>query len=73
MMSEAMKAAGLGEIDPNLLEEAFRRAMRSPSSSDVDPAAVLAAIFAEARAGTRHMYGLVAAGARERAQRRSAH
>jgi glycine/D-amino acid oxidase-like deaminating enzyme len=52
-MSEAMKAAGLGEIDPNLLEEAFRRAMRSPDQADADPSAVLAAIFAEARAGTR--------------------
>ena len=66
-MTERMKSAGVNEIDPRLLEEALRRAMRTPSNGDVDPQAVLAAIVAEARAGTRHMFGLVAAGARKRA------
>lgn len=68
-MTEAMKAAGLSDIDPRLLEEAFRRAMQALGNGDVNPDAVLAAILDEARTGTRHMYGLVAAGARDPAQR----
>ncbi len=63
-MSEYMKSAGLGDIDPRLLEEAIRRALMTASQSEVDPHKVLTAIFAEARAGTRDMYGLVSAGVR---------
>ena len=63
-MSELMKAAGLADVDPRLLEEAFRRAQAALRGRNVDPQALLAAIFAEARAGTRHMYGLVSAAQR---------
>jgi hypothetical protein len=63
-MSELMKEAGLSDIDPRLLEEAFRRACAAPFNRGVDPAAVLSAIFAEARIGTRHIYGLVSAAAK---------
>jgi hypothetical protein len=63
-MSERIKWAGLSDMDPRLLEEAFRRAMRASDNRGVEPDAVLAAILSEARAGTRHMFGLVAAGQR---------
>jgi hypothetical protein len=63
-MSELMKAAGLNDIDPRLLEEAFRRACQSPLNQRLDRSAMLAQIFAEARRGTRHMHGLVSAAAK---------
>ncbi len=65
-MSELMKQAGLDDIDPRLLEEAFRRACKAPINERVDPACVLTAIFAEARRGTRHLHGLVGAAVRGR-------
>jgi hypothetical protein len=63
-MSELMKEAGMGDIDPRLLEEAFRRACNARLNAGSDPQAMLAAILAEARRGTRHMHGLVGAAAR---------
>jgi hypothetical protein len=51
----------LGDIDPRLLEEAFRRARKAPLNDRLDSNALLAAILAEARRGTRDMYGLVSA------------
>lgn len=60
-MSEMMKNAGLKDIDPRLLEEAFKRARNQPLNKDRDSDSLLSAIFAEARRGTRDMHGLVAA------------
>ncbi len=66
-MSEWMKEAGLANIDPRLLEEAFRRACAAPLNSGNDRQGILAAILDEARRGTRHMHGLVGAAARVQA------
>ena len=63
-MSEWMKEAGMGDIDPRLLEEAFRRARAAPLNKNSDPHSMLAAILDEARRGTKHMHGLVGAAAR---------
>lgn len=63
-MSELMKAAGMADVDPRLLEEAFRRACKAPLNAGADHQSMLAAILAEARRGTRHMHGLVGAAAR---------
>jgi hypothetical protein len=63
-MSALMREAGLGDIDPNLLDEAFRRACRAKLNDGIDPQSLLAAILEEARRGTRHMHGLVGAAAR---------
>jgi len=65
-MSELMKEAGIHDMDPRLLEEAFRRALAAPLNSDCDPHSVLSAILEEARAGTRHMHGLVGAAMRSK-------
>ncbi len=63
-MSELMREAGLSDIDPNLLEEAFRRACKAPLNEGVDQQSLLMAILEEARRGTRHMHGLVGAASR---------
>ena len=60
-MSELMRNTALSHIDPRLLEEAFNRARKAPLNTSIDSNALLSAIFAEARRGTRDMYGLVAA------------
>jgi hypothetical protein len=60
-MSELIERAGLEGFDPRLIEEALRRGCAAPVNHDVDPATILQRIVAEARRGTRHMYGLVAA------------
>ncbi len=65
-MSELMKQAGLGDIDPRLLEEAFRRARKTPVCYSAEPRALLKAIIDEARRGTRHMHGLVSAATKAR-------
>ena len=54
----------LGDIDPRLLEEAFRRARLAPLNERLDSNTLLSAIIAEARRGTRDMYGLVSAAAK---------
>ena len=51
----------LADIDPRLLSEAFRRAREKAAIAEVDSDSLLSAIFAEARRGTRDMYGLVKA------------
>ena len=51
----------LADIDPRLLSEAFRRAREKAAVAEVDSDSLLSAIFAEARRGTRDMYGLVKA------------
>ncbi len=56
-----MKQAGLDDVDPRLMEEAWRRGCDAPMNRGVDPMTVLARILAEARRGTRDMYGLVSA------------
>lgn len=63
-MGDLMKETGLGDIDPRLLEEALRRASRTPLGQAADPQSLLKAILEEARRGTRHMHGLVAAAER---------
>ncbi len=60
-MSDLMMEAGLGDLDPRLLEEAFRRACAAPSNRDSDPRSILSAILDEARRGTQHLHGLVGA------------
>ncbi len=54
----------LGDIDPRLLEEAFRRARVAPLNEGLDSNTLLSAILAEARRGTRDMFGLVSAAAK---------
>ena len=51
----------LADIDPRLLSKAFRRAREKAAIAEVDSDSLLSAIFAEARRGTRDMYGLVKA------------
>ena len=63
-MSELMNNAGLADIDPRLLEAAFNRARNAPLNSDRDSNAILSAIFAEARRGTRDIHTLVSAASR---------
>ena len=48
----------LADIDPRLLSEAFRRARERAINADVDSDSLLSAILAEARRGTRDLYGL---------------
>jgi hypothetical protein len=47
-----------------MLEEAFRRARQNPFNAHLDSDTLLSAIIAEARRGTRDMYGLVSAAAK---------
>ena len=61
-MSELLQNVGLSDIDPRLVEEAFRRACRARENHE--PAIVLARIIAEAKRGTRDLHGLVGAAAR---------
>ena len=49
----------LADIDPRLLHEAFRRARETSANAEIDSDALLSAIIAAARKGTRDMYGLV--------------
>ncbi len=51
----------LADIDPRLLSEAFRRARANAADAELDSDSLLSAILAEARRGTRDMYGLVKA------------
>ncbi|MDE3177463.1 MAG: hypothetical protein KGM15_15285 [Pseudomonadota bacterium] len=56
----------LADIDPRLLSEAFRRARQQAAVAEIDSDSLLSAILAEARRGTRDMYGLVKAAATAR-------
>jgi hypothetical protein len=60
-MKNLNRSNPLGDIDPRLLEEAFRRARSASLNDQLDSNALLSAILAEARRGTRDMYGLVRA------------
>jgi hypothetical protein len=51
----------LGDIDPRLVSEAFRRARETATNSALASDQILSAILAEARKGTRDMFGLVRA------------
>ena len=51
----------LADIDPRLLSEAFRRAREKAAVTEMDSDSLLSAILAEARRGTRDMFGLVKA------------
>jgi hypothetical protein len=57
----------LADIDPRMLSEAFRRAREKAAVTDIDSDSLLSAIIAEARRGTRDMYGLVKAAETSRA------
>jgi len=63
-MKQMNRANPLGDIDPRMLEEAFRRARKIRLNDSLDSNALLSAIIAEARRGTRDMYGLVSAAAK---------
>ena len=63
-MAGNFKDNGLSDIDPRLLEEAFKRARQVPLNKDIDSDSLLSAIFAEARRGTRDMHGLCGAAAK---------
>ena len=52
-------ANSLANIDPRLLSEAFRRARARMANAEIDSDTLLSSILAEARRGTRDMYGLV--------------
>ena len=54
----------LADIDPRLLSEAFRRARERTANALIDSDSLLSAILAEARRGTRDLYGLVKAAER---------
>ncbi len=49
----------LADIDPRLLTEAFRRARERTANTALDSDSLLSAIIAEAKRGTRDLYGLV--------------
>ena len=49
------------DIDPRLISEAFRRARATAANATLDSDQILSAILAEARRGTRDMFGLVRA------------
>lgn len=51
----------LADIDPRLLTEAFRRAREKQTNAAIDADRLLSAIIAEARRGTRDLYGLTRA------------
>ena len=51
----------LADVDPRLLSEAFRRARERAPAAEIDSDSLLTAIFAEARRGTRDMFGLIKA------------
>lgn len=51
----------LADIDPRLLTEAFRRARERQVNAAMDADSLLSAIIAEARRGTRDLYGLIRA------------
>ena len=51
----------LADIDPRLLTEAFRRARARQTNTGIDADSLLSAIIAEARRGTRDLYGLTRA------------
>ena len=57
----APNSHALADIDPRLLTEAFRRARAREINIGLDPDALLSAIIAEARRGTRDLYGLTRA------------
>ena len=63
-MQAQVKHGQAEPINPNLIEEAFRRARDAPLNRDIDPDRLRAAIESEARLGVRDIYGLVAAAAR---------
>jgi hypothetical protein len=67
-MQDARNDISIGDMDPRLLEEAFRRARQASSSHGVESAALLTAIITEARRGTRDMFSLVAAATRSNAK-----
>jgi len=60
-MGELIAQAGLDDVDPRLIEEALRRGCEAQVNRGVDPMTILKRILAEARRGTRDMYGLVSA------------
>jgi hypothetical protein len=60
----------LADVDPRLLTEAFRRARARRSNEALDADSLLSAIIAEAKRGTRDLFGLVRAA--ETAARRGA-
>jgi hypothetical protein len=51
----------LGDVDPRLISEAFRRARATAANAAMASDQILSAILAEARKGTRDMFGLVSA------------
>jgi hypothetical protein len=51
----------LADMDPRLLTEAFRRARERQANAAMDADSLLSAIIAEARRGTRDLYGLTRA------------
>jgi hypothetical protein len=59
----------LSDLDPRLLTEAFRRARKREVNADVDADSLLSAIIAEARRGTRDLYGLARAAESEAMRR----
>lgn len=59
----------LADIDPRLITEAFRRARENRTNAALDADSMLSAIIAEARRGTRDLYGLTRAAEAARAER----
>jgi len=57
----------LNDIDPRLISEAFRRARATAANATLASDQILSAILAEARRGTRDMFGLVRAAQTRRA------
>jgi hypothetical protein len=56
-----MSSPSLDDIDPRLVSEAFRRARETSANAAIASDQILSAILAEARRGTRDMFGLVRA------------
>jgi hypothetical protein len=56
-----MPSPSLDDIDPRLVSEAFRRARETTANAAIASDQILSAILAEARRGTRDIFGLVRA------------
>jgi hypothetical protein len=58
---DKINSSPFDDIDPRLIGEAFRRARETTANAAIASDQILSAILAEARRGTRDMFGLVRA------------
>ncbi len=63
MRKDDLPNVGFTDSEMVLIEEAIRRAAAHRSAAGMDRGAIMEAVVAEARRGTRTMFGLVKVGA----------